>query len=80
MNKAKTAAVRPPGPPTNVRRVARGLQFNFPAALDLIRQAAGAFGGVAAIPTSPLNAPHGSIVAGIEVDHARAPIAACIGS
>jgi len=78
------AIAMPYDPPTNVQRIMRDLQFNFPVALDLTRQAAAAFGGVEAIPTSFLIAPDGRIarrmVAGIEAEELRDQIAAWVGS
>lgn len=78
------AIAMPYDPPTNVERIMRDLQFNFPVALDLTRQAAAAFGGVEAIPTSFLIAPDGRIarriVARIEAEQLREQIAAWVGS
>lgn len=78
------AIAMPYDPPTNVQRIMRDLQFSFPVALDLTRQAANAFGGVEAIPTSFLIAPDGRIarriVARIEAEQLREQIAAWVGS
>jgi len=65
---------------TDVQRIMRDLQFNFPVALGLTRQAANAFGGIEAIPTSFLIAPDGRVARRIEAERLREQVAAWVGS